>query len=637
MTFELGDFLAEELIGVGGSAQVWRGRRISTGAPVALKVFAPDGLAAARREAALAAAVNHPHVVTVLDVVADSNRVALITELADGGNLAGLLDRRRMLGAGETLTVLLPLAAALATAHERQIVHGDLSAANVIFDKAGRPLLADLGAGRAAVELSIPVATTACDAAPELARGGPPTAASDMFSLGSLALACLTGRHAWPADDLRDVMIQAAAGQWPDLADDAAPAALVAIVRTLLQHDPERRPGAASVVMDLRGVGRPEPISFPGPLSPREPTAPSDSGALPDSGLVAESDRSGRHAGALIIQQSPERPERARSASADVSGPAPRSDQRHGQRPSSDAGGPRSAKGRPIRGWGESEDGDTARNLRSRAITRVRPVGTHRAVAAPAGRRSSARLARTSILALCCVLLVAAACATGLWWAGMDRTDPIAAGPVLAASTAAPPTATAVDPRRTTAPSPDVVPIPAASARSRSAPTSPTLTRSQVSSARVLPEPAPRATAATATSVPATPGSATPQSTLVDWTAIVRQLDRARAKALVARDPSLLAVVYTADSAARSADVRVIATLVSAGLRVSGAQHLVRDAHAAGGASILVTVHDSLPSYSIMNGAGSVVGTTAARPSASRVLVLERTASGYRISAVRSS
>lgn len=106
---------------------------------------------------------------------------------------------------------------------------------------------------------------------------------------------------------------------------------------------------------------------------------------------------------------------------------------------------------------------------------------------------------------------------------------------------------------------------------------------------------------------------------------------------MVARDPSLLAAVYTADSAARSADVRVIATLVSGGLRVSGAQHLVLDAHAAGGASILVTVHDSLPSYSIMNDAGSVVGTTAARPSASRVLVLERTASGYRISAVRSS
>ena len=119
MTFQVGEYEATELIGTGGSAQVWRGRRASNGAAVAIKIFPPDRLPAVRREAALAAAVDHPHVVAVLDVVADTERAALITEYADGGDLATLLDRRGTLSPGETLTVLLPLAAALATAHER--------------------------------------------------------------------------------------------------------------------------------------------------------------------------------------------------------------------------------------------------------------------------------------------------------------------------------------------------------------------------------------------------------------------------------------------------------------------------------------------------------------------------------------
>jgi len=630
MTFQVGDYQATELVGAGGSAQVWLGRRGGTGPAVAIKVFPAEQLATARREAALAAAVDHPHVVTVLDVVADADRVALITEYAGGGTLAGVLDSRGTLSPGETLTVLLPLAAALATAHERQIVHGDLSARNVLFDRAGRPLLADLGAARAAMELSLPVTATAADAAPELARGGAPTPASDMFSLGSLGLACLTGRHAWPAEDLRDVMIQAAAGQWPDLSDGSAPAALTTAVRALLQHDPERRPGAASLVIDLRAAGRPEPLALiagPDPVDQLNPagglilnpaSGPADPVPNPVIEGLAPPTRATRH--------------RHRSLVAD---PARRPDA--GARP-----GPRI---RAIRAWPDSDDLDAERLSRSRATTRVRSDAVPRVDSAPSRRH--VLLLRTALMTLGCVLVVGLACGAGLWWAGLDRVDPTltsSTGP----ATSDGPVALSVLPRSS---GPGVVAhqpqaprypsstTPEAGTSDRASPSPEALTTPLPSTANPTRMPPTATPVASSTQPPgegpaATVGNSAHRAAARDWTAIVRLLDSTRARALIARDPAILDAVYTPDSAARSTDAGTIANLQAAGLRVSGAQHLVRTARVLGGGPIRLVVEDSLPSYSVIDAAGKVVGRTAARSTASRVLVLVRTADGYRINAV---
>jgi hypothetical protein len=122
----------------------------------------------------------------------------------------------------------------------------------------------------------------------------------------------------------------------------------------------------------------------------------------------------------------------------------------------------------------------------------------------------------------------------------------------------------------------------------------------------------------------------------VDWTATIRVLDEARAKALTARSVPMLDAVYVSGSQARTADAAVIAGLLSSGLRVSGAEHQVATAQVIGTSPIRVQVRDALPSYSILDTAGKVVGVTAARPSAARVLVLVATPAGYRISSVES-
>jgi hypothetical protein len=135
---------------------------------------------------------------------------------------------------------------------------------------------------------------------------------------------------------------------------------------------------------------------------------------------------------------------------------------------------------------------------------------------------------------------------------------------------------------------------------------------------------------------PATPQSrqaATARPT--NWTATIGALDDARAKAFVARSVDLLDAVYTRDSAARSADARMIRSLLTGHLRVSGARHLVQQARQLGGTPIRVVVHDTMPSYPILDAAGKVVGRTTPRPAAARVLVLVLTTDGYRISQVQ--
>jgi len=176
--------------------------------------------------------------------------------------------------------------------------------------------------------------------------------------------------------------------------------------------------------------------------------------------------------------------------------------------------------------------------------------------------------------------------------------------------------------------------------------------------------------------LPLTATAPIPGSTnAADWLTVVTELDTARAAALSNADPSLLDQVYTSSAAPRAADTAVIADLAAKGLRVRDGTHqiagvtLIRTAGSGtggsaiagsgtarpatasgpsgtgavaggpdgpGSAMVQVEVVDALPSYPIVDQAGSTVGRTAARPQERRVLVLASTGQGYRIDAIRS-
>ncbi|MGY1752582.1 serine/threonine-protein kinase [Blastococcus sp. SYSU D01042] len=270
----------EELLGRGGSGEVWRAVPRRGGPAVAVKVLAEGEPERQAREAVLLGGLDHPHLVRLVEVVhqprrGGAARVALVLDLLEGGSLAALLAARGRLTAGEVVTVCAPVAAALAHVHAQGVVHGDLSPGNVVFTAEGRPVLTDLGVGRIVGETAAAEVTPAY-VDPAVARGGAPGPASDVFGVAAAAFHALTGIAPWNAATPADTLVVAAHGQLPDLAELApdAPPALVEVIGRGLAADPHERGSAAAFALDLRHACRPEPVGLTVATAPRPGAGP---------------------------------------------------------------------------------------------------------------------------------------------------------------------------------------------------------------------------------------------------------------------------------------------------------------------------------------------------------------------------
>src|SRR6478609_8919200 len=247
MGFAIGAYRAVEHLGASGHrvSPFWRAEDTRTLEDVALAVLPAESAEPVRDVVEAAGEIRHPHLLPVSDVVEDQTRLALVSPWPRGGRLTELVRRRGPLSVGETVTVLLPVAAALADLHREQVRHGWVCPEAIWFDARGRPLLGPTAVSLAVADVAGLAALGCADVAPEVfrqARSGPPGTSADVFSLGSVALFAMTGRSAWPADEPADVLVQSAAGQWPDPADDAGSAELVSLVRSMLRTDPAARP-----------------------------------------------------------------------------------------------------------------------------------------------------------------------------------------------------------------------------------------------------------------------------------------------------------------------------------------------------------------------------------------------------------
>ncbi|MEZ6187169.1 MAG: serine/threonine-protein kinase [Planctomycetota bacterium] len=192
-------YVVGEVLGRGGCGVVHRARDTRSGREVALKTLVPpyDPLSLARfeREARALCALDHPHVVPALEVLSGPPP-ALVMPLVDGGSLqdrlkAGPLPLEEVLDLGQRL------AEALSYVHRCGVLHRDLKPANVLVHQ-GRPLLADFGLARGAPGHTLTatgeILGTPGYLAPEQAEGREVTEATDVYGLGALLFALLTGR-----------------------------------------------------------------------------------------------------------------------------------------------------------------------------------------------------------------------------------------------------------------------------------------------------------------------------------------------------------------------------------------------------------------------------------------------------------
>lgn len=259
----MGRYRLEELLGLGGSAEVWRGTDERLRRPVAIKILHPHLLpdAAARSrfqgEARAAAALAHPGIVAVYDAEATVSRAAIVFELVEGEALSERLARQGPMPASEVARIGAELADALQHAHARGVVHRDVKPGNIIIDSSGRARLVDFGIARlledeaAHLTSAGSITGTLRYMAPERLAGEEATPAADLYALGAVLHEMLAGR---PAFDAPTPVALAAAQQAPLAAVPGVPEPLAALVAEALDPDPARRPlDAATMAARLRG------------------------------------------------------------------------------------------------------------------------------------------------------------------------------------------------------------------------------------------------------------------------------------------------------------------------------------------------------------------------------------------------
>jgi serine/threonine-protein kinase len=190
------------LLGKGGMGEVYRADDLTLGQPVALK-FLPetlvgdsDWLVRFRGEVRAARQVSHPNVCRVYDIAEVDGFTFLSMEFVQGEDLAGLLRRIGRLSPDKAAEMARGLAAGLAAAHDKGVLHRDLKPGNVLIDEHGRVRLADFGLAGVEHE-SEGLSGTPAYMAPELFDRKPATVQSDIYALGLVLYEMFSGKQAF--------------------------------------------------------------------------------------------------------------------------------------------------------------------------------------------------------------------------------------------------------------------------------------------------------------------------------------------------------------------------------------------------------------------------------------------------------
>jgi predicted ATPase len=267
MPFSAGDKLGPYEIltplGAGGMGEVYRARDTRLGRSVAIKIlpraFSADheGLHRFEREARLASALNHPNIVTILELGQDGSIHYIAMELVNGKTLAELV-ASGALPIRNAIELATQVAEGLAKAHEAGIAHRDLKPGNLMVSDDGFVKILDFGLAKLAAPSGAVSDTRSISGwrsqpgqmmgtpqymSPEQASGGPADFRSDQFSFGLVLYEMVTGKHPFkrstPAETLVAILREQAEPVGAQNLD--APAPLCRAIERCLAKEPDRR------------------------------------------------------------------------------------------------------------------------------------------------------------------------------------------------------------------------------------------------------------------------------------------------------------------------------------------------------------------------------------------------------------
>jgi TolB-like protein/tetratricopeptide (TPR) repeat protein len=197
-------YAIERELGHGGMAVVYLAQDLRHDRPVALKLLLPE-LAATlgperfQREIRLAARLQHPHILTVLDSGEAAGRLWFTMPFVEGESLRDRLRRERQLPVDDALRIATEAARALEYAHQHGVVHRDIKPENILLTRDGSTLVADFGIARALgdddglTQTGFAIGTPAYMSPEQAAGDRALDARTDLYSLGSVLYEMLAG------------------------------------------------------------------------------------------------------------------------------------------------------------------------------------------------------------------------------------------------------------------------------------------------------------------------------------------------------------------------------------------------------------------------------------------------------------
>lgn len=257
---KVGRYEILEVIGVGANSHVARAFDPLIARMVAIKLFPAElarGEARNRfvQEARVVGQISHPSVIALHDMGIDepSQTPYLVMEYIQGQSLEKLLEKGSI-PYTKACAWVAEVATALAVAHKKGVIHGDVKPANILIAEDDRVKLTDFGMARLASRDSkdTPLLGSPAYWCPEQIVGKPQDARSDIFSLGVVLYELVTGRRPFDADSLQGICsrILSSTPLPPSHANPSVPVALNELIASCLAKDPNQRCASAEILAE---------------------------------------------------------------------------------------------------------------------------------------------------------------------------------------------------------------------------------------------------------------------------------------------------------------------------------------------------------------------------------------------------